>query len=79
MLDTTQIVDFLGNELGVDTSAISDETPLFSSGLVDSFSLVRLMVFLENAGRFRINPTDVSLENMDSIARIMRFVAQATA
>jgi len=79
VLDTTQIVDFLGNELGVDTSAISDETPLFSSGLVDSFSLVRLMVFLENAGRFRINPTDVSLENMDSIARIMRFVAQATA
>jgi acyl carrier protein len=73
-----QIIEFLGSELGVNPSDISDDTALFSSGLVDSFSLVRLMAFLETEGRFRINPTDVSLDNMDSIARIMRFVAQAT-
>jgi acyl carrier protein len=78
VLDKGRIVTFLGGELGVDTATVSDDTPLFSSGLIDSFSLVRLMVFLESEGQFRINPTDVSLDNMDSVARIVRFVAQAT-
>ena len=78
MLNKNNITAFLVSQLGVDAGGISDDTPLFSSGLVDSFSLVRLMVFLETEGQFRINPTDVSLDNMDSISRILRFVAQET-
>jgi acyl carrier protein len=78
LLNKNNITEFLVGQLGVDAGGISDDTPLFSSGLVDSFSLVRLMVFLETEGQFRISPTDVSLDNMDSISRILRFVAQET-
>jgi acyl carrier protein len=77
LLEKSQIVAFLGSELGVDATTVSDDTPLFSSGLIDSFSLVRLMVFLESEGQFRINPTDVSLDNMDTVSRILRFATQA--
>jgi len=61
------------SDLGVGTDSLTDDTPLFSSGLIDSFSLVMLMSFLESEGKFRINPVDVSLENMDSVERILNF------
>ena len=79
MLDRSQIVAFLVSELGVDSAKVSDDTPLFSSGLIDSFSLVRLLGFIESKAQIRIEPTDVSLDNMDTISRILRFVAQAAA
>ena len=79
MLDRSQIVAFLVSELGVDSAKVSDDTPLFSSGLIDSFSLVLLLGFIESKAQIRIEPTDVSLDNMDTISRILRFVEQAAA
>jgi len=68
------LLDFIRNQLGVDSSSLTDDTPLFSSGLIDSFSLVSMMSFVETEGRFRISPVDVSLDNLDSIGRILRYV-----
>lgn len=79
MIDNNVLLDFLENELGVDISEVNPDTPLFSSGLVDSFALVTLMMHLEKLGGFRINPTDVTLDNLDSIDRIIAFTARANA
>lgn len=62
----------LRDELGVDTTQIDDDTPLFSSGTIDSFSLVSLIMFIERNG-VKLEPLDVNLENLDSVARILRF------
>jgi acyl carrier protein len=74
VMEREDLVNFIQTHLGVNTSSLSDDTPLFSSGLIDSFSLVSVMSFLESKGRFRIHPVDVSLDNLDSIGRILRFV-----
>ena len=73
MLTREKLIEALENELGVDTSDVGDDTPLFSSGLVDSFSLVSLIVFIETAGRFTVEPAEVNLENFDTITRILSF------
>ena len=73
MIDAARVSEFLEDELGIDTSEISNETALFSAGIVDSFALVNLMMFLETEGGFRINPVDVNLDNLDSIDRIVAF------
>jgi acyl carrier protein len=79
-LTKDHILSFLRDHLCLDVSGVSEETPLFSSGLIDSFSLVSLIVELEVVGKFRIAPFDVTLDNLDSIDRILRFAAsQATA
>jgi acyl carrier protein len=70
------LLDILENELGVDTSAIVDDTPLFSSGMVDSFALVTLMTEIERAEGFRIQPDEVTLDNLDSITKIIAFVGR---
>ncbi|WP_029619368.1 phosphopantetheine-binding protein [Pseudorhizobium marinum] len=52
-------------------------TPLFSSGLLDSVSMVGLLGFIEQASGMVIRTEDVTLENFDTPARILAF-AQAT-
>ncbi len=61
-------------ELGVDSEEVQPDTPLFSSGLIDSFSLVVLMTFIEKSGGVSISPADVTLENFDSVERILEFI-----
>lgn len=63
-------------ELGVDSEDVKADTPLFSSGLIDSFSLVVLMTFIEKSGGVSISPADVTLENFDSIERVLQFIEQ---
>ena len=63
----------LRDELGVDVQAIADDTPLFSSGVIDSFSLVSLILFIETRAGVKVEPTDVSLENLDTVTRIVTF------
>ena len=72
-LTQEQLVQFLDAELGVETSDISGDTLLFSSGIIDSFALVTLITFIEKQCSFRINPVEVNLDNMDSIDRILTY------
>ena len=63
------------DELFLDISGIHSETPLFSSGLIDSFSLATLILAVEDKARVKLDPLDITLDNLDSIERILRFVA----
>jgi acyl carrier protein len=71
-----RILGFFRTKMGVDTAAISDQSPLFSTGLVDSFGMVELITFLEAEAGIRVNPMDVTMENIDSIERILGFVRE---
>lgn len=72
------LIDHLENEFGVNPAEINDGTLLFSTGLLDSFSIAELLIFLEEQGGFVIEPTEVTLDNLDSIERILALVRQKT-
>jgi acyl carrier protein len=78
MIDAAAILEFLEDDLGIDVSTVASDTALFSSGILDSFSLVNLMMFVEERGDFRIKSMDVNLENLDSIDKIIAFVSRCT-
>ena len=73
------IYELLSDELGVETDDIEPDTLLFSSGIVDSFALVTMMMFVEERAGIRISPTDVNLDNFDSIDRILAFAQRQSA
>lgn len=56
------------------TADVHEDTPLFSSGLVDSFVMVELVVFVEQRAGIAFGPLDINLANMDTIASIVAFV-----
>jgi len=55
---------------------ITYETPLISSGYVDSFSMVSLLVFLENKFKIKIPPSKATPEAFDSVNNIVALVNQ---
>ena len=78
-LDKQALLNLFESELGLDVSDIDATTLLFSTGLVDSFSLVSLITFIEKEGGFRMSPLDVHLDHLDSIEKILEYVSKAAA
>jgi acyl carrier protein len=72
-LTSDSLLGYLKDNVGLDTSAIQPDTPLFTSNLIDSFSLIDLIVFVESEMGVKIDPDDVQIENFDSVASIMHF------
>ncbi|MCX8071358.1 MAG: acyl carrier protein [Candidatus Binatia bacterium] len=77
MLDADAILKFLEETVGIDTRELDVGTPLFSSGLIDSGAMVELITFVEAQTGVRFTPDDLTLENLDTIANILGFVARA--
>lgn len=53
---------------------ITYDSPLISSGYVDSFSMVSLLVFLENKFKIKIPPEKATPEAFDSVNKIVELV-----
>ena len=71
-----QLRDYIRTELlGRPDYVLSDDEPLITGGLIDSFSLAQVGVFIEDAFGVYIPDSDLTVANMDSlnqmVARIM--------
>ena len=71
---TSALRNFLQDELGLEPG-FTDDTPLFSGGLIDSFDLIRVLDHVSNALGVTISPLEVNLDNFDSLAKMADFVA----
>jgi len=68
----SKIRGFLGKDLGLDVDSLESDTPLFTSGLVDSFSLIELLSFLESDLKVQIDITEVGIDELDSIGSLTK-------
>lgn len=55
---------------------ISYDTPLISGGYIDSFSMISLLIFLENKFTIKIPPSKATPEAFDSVNKIVALVNQ---
>jgi len=74
MKDT--VLDYVINEYvdEDDGTEVSFDTPLISSGIVDSFSMVSLKVFLEKKYGIKIPDEEASPEAFDTVNSIVTLV-----
>lgn len=75
-LSKESLLEFMEGTLGVDTASVDEQTELFSSGIIDSAGMVELVEFVESKGNVSFGPDDLTLDHLDSIGRILRFVAE---
>ena len=67
--------DFIYKEfIEAEDTKITYDTPLITSGLIDSFSMVSLLVFLENKFKIKIPPDKATPDSFDSINKIVALV-----
>jgi acyl carrier protein len=65
------LIAYLREELQADVDA---DAKLFSSGILDSVAMMQLITFIEGSAKIEVRPQDVTLENFDTVAGIVRFV-----
>lgn len=71
---TAAIRDFIANDLLYDPSIeIGVDDQLLLDGLVDSLSIARLVIFVEDSWQIHIPPGDVSIENFGTIEAIVGY------
>jgi acyl carrier protein len=73
-VDVPTLSDFICSKFQLEPGEVSADTELFSAGLLDSFHLIELISHLEATAGIRVAPSEISLENLDTPARIARFV-----
>jgi len=59
---------------GEKPSNLGDDTPLRTSGILDSVSTLRVVSFVEERYRIEVEAHEASVDNFDSIAAIAAFV-----
>lgn len=70
-----ELLKYLSGKTRADLSQISDTAELFSTGMIDSFAMVDLLFWLEKKTGGKMGPDDVSMENLDTVERILAFCA----
>jgi len=68
-----KLIEYLRGRTG--KNELDASTTLFDDGTIDSVGMIDLIVFVENETDCEIRQQDVTLENFDSVARIVAFVA----
>jgi acyl carrier protein len=67
-----QLRDYIKTHMIKDpTYPLKDDEPLITGGLVDSFSLVELAVFIEDTFGARFDDPELTAENMDTVNQIL--------
>ncbi len=70
-----QIRQFIISEMIRDMDyALEDDEPLITGGLVDSFSLVELGLFIEETFGIHVDDVDLAVTNMDTLNSIVQFL-----
>jgi acyl carrier protein len=72
---TTQLSSYIAREILKDpTRSISPDEALLSSGLVDSFSLVDLALFVEDTFSVRIEDTELNVSTFDTLSQLAALI-----
>ena len=58
---------------------LADDEPLITGGLIDSFALAQVGVFVEDAFGVYLPDTDLTVANMDTIERMVACTLKALA
>ena len=73
----TKLRDYICRELIRDPHyPLGDDERLITGGLMDSFSLAQLGVFIETAFGVYIPDTDLTVENMETLNRMVKRITQ---
>lgn len=60
---------------GEDPGALTDDTALMTTGILDSLATLKLITFLEERFAIRVEAHEADAENLNTLADITRFVS----
>lgn len=68
------LTDYLQSELNQKQMAITAETSLIAASLIDSLTIFKLILFIEEHFAIKIQPEDIVVENFETINSLQALV-----
>lgn len=67
---------FILNEFlpGEDPAALTDDTPLATTGILDSIAMLKVVTFLESQFKISLEAHETAVENLNTVTDITRLV-----
>jgi acyl carrier protein len=59
---------------GEDPAALTDATPLVTTGLIDSIGTLKLVTFLEERFRITVKAHEIDVENFNTVTDMTRLI-----
>jgi len=77
----TAVKSFILNEFlrGEDPAALTDTTPLMTTGIIDSIAVLKVVGFLENDFDITVEPHEAVVDNLNTISDMTRLVISKRA
>jgi acyl carrier protein len=72
-MDVSQLLDAIRDEF-LPGEVIGPDSPLLSSGTIDSLNLSNLLAFLESRFGVRIDTMDIGYDNFDTPSQMLRMI-----
>ena len=69
-----QIKEYIVKSFMQGKGILKDDDSLFEKNIVDSFGILELVSFIEKKFKISINPSEVTIENFDTINKIVRLI-----
>jgi acyl carrier protein len=60
---------------GEDPAALTDSTPLMTTGILDSLATLKLVMFMEEQFKIQVAAHEADTENLNTVADIVRLVS----
>lgn len=73
-----RVTQFIRNNflLGAENQIFNDNDSFLEKGIVDSTGVLELVAFLEENFRIKVNDTEMTPENLDSVEKISDYVTK---
>jgi len=69
-----EIKEFIIKTFMQGKGALKDSDSLFESNVIDSFGILELISFIEKKFKVAVNPSEVTIENFNSVDKIAKFI-----
>jgi acyl carrier protein len=72
-----KVKEFILNQFlpGEDPNALTEDTPLITTGILDSLATLKLITYLEEEFNIRVEAHEADAENLNTLADITRFIS----
>jgi len=78
-MKTQELITFIREEVAVMDGDVASDTDLLLSGLVDSLGVIRITQWIEDELEVDVPPGDVTLENFQTVDRIVEYLSGRNA
>jgi acyl carrier protein len=71
---TGELLRLINAEVSISPDPVEAETDLLLSGAIDSLGVIRITQWMEDEHAIEVDPLDVTLENFQTVARMVSYL-----